>query len=173
MNLFGWSTSYPKEYRTSKSVMIGAPHTSLYDYLFALCACWKNDIPIKFLYHRNEAGILGPFLTYIGGIDISRYNGSMVSFAIDLINNSDKIHLIINAEGSKKHVEKWRTGFYHIASNTNVPLTLSYLDYEDKIAGIGDLFYISGNYEVDIAKMKMFYKNFTPKNPDHYNREIM
>ena len=52
-------------------------------------------------------------------------------------------------------------GFYHIAIKANVPLLLSYIDYEKKIAGVGPPFYPTGDIEKDLKEIDNLKGNQT------------
>jgi len=169
----GWQIDYPSNYKSSKCVMIAAPHTSIWDFIYSFAIFWERDIKIKFLFDANDKNKLILFLIKkIGGININEIEGSVVDYSVELLNKSDKIILIVPAEGTLKRVGKWRTGFYHIARKANVPVALGYLDYYDRTGGIGDLFRVSGNINNDFKKIQNFYKNFTAKVPENYNSII-
>ncbi len=63
-------------------------------------------------------------------------------------------------------------GFYHIAKKGNVPVSLGYLDYKNKIAGIGGLISLSGDIDKDMEIIEDFYKDITAKYPELYNKKI-
>jgi 1-acyl-sn-glycerol-3-phosphate acyltransferase len=79
---------------------------------------------------------------------------------------------MVPAEGTRKRVEKWKKGFYHIAKGANVPVALGYLDYKNKIAGVGGLVFLTDNFEHDMGKIETFYKTITAKYPELYNQNI-
>lgn len=54
---------------------------------------------------------------------------------------------MVPAEGTRSRVEKWKTGFYHIAKSAQLPVALGYLDYEKKIAGVGDLIHLTEDFK--------------------------
>ena len=79
---------------------------------------------------------------------------------------------MVPAEGTRERVEKWKTGFYHIAKNANVSVSLGFLDYKKKLAGVGDVYDLKGNVEIDMQYIEDFYKDITPKHPEKYNKKI-
>ena len=76
---------------------------------------------------------------------------------------------MIPAEGTRKRVDKWKSGFYFTAMGANVPVLPGYLDYKKKEGGFGEPIYLTGNKEADLAKFKEFYKDKTGKHPDLFN----
>ncbi|AOW19563.1 lysophospholipid acyltransferase family protein [Urechidicola croceus] len=171
LKIFGWTDYFPEDYKVQKCVLITAPHTSFLDYIFTFASFWKRKVNVKFVYiHEETNWFVRTFYKSIGGIN-TRESALIINSA-NLINNSQKIILIVPSENTVKKINKWKTGFYDVATLTKVPLALSYLDYSDKIAGVGGLFNVSGDYKKDIKKIQKFYDSFTPKNPDYYNKNI-
>jgi len=76
--------------------------------------------------------------------------------------------LAIAPEGTRKKNPKWKSGFYYIAREACVPITLAYLDYAKKIIGVIENFIPSGNVQVDIEKIKQKYKNIVGRKPAQF-----
>jgi 1-acyl-sn-glycerol-3-phosphate acyltransferase len=73
----------------------------------------------------------------------------------------------VPAEGTRSHVEYWKSGFYHIARGAKVPVLLSYLDVGKKVGGIGPAIDLSGDFRADMDKIREFYagmQGFRPEN---------
>jgi 1-acyl-sn-glycerol-3-phosphate acyltransferase len=86
----------------------------------------------------------------------------------DLFISRKELILLITPEGTRSRVDKWKTGFYHVALKANVPIALGFIDYTKKECGIGQLFYVTGNYKADMKVIMDFYKNMTGKNPENF-----
>lgn len=174
LKMFGWKSNYPNEFKTHKSVMIAAPHTSNWDFVFALAVFWEQKIPVMFfIKDAMTKGFHGWFFKMLGAIGVDRSKkGNLVQFAVDTLNSREEIVLLVPAEGTRSRVEKWKTGFYHIAQQTNLPVALGYLDYKNKIAGVGNLIQLSGKFEEDMQKIQDFYSEIPAKYPELYNKNI-
>lgn len=148
--------------------MIAAPHTSNWDFVFARAAFFILGIRLRYTIKKELFFFpLGFILKALGGIPIDRKKrGNMTEKMIDLYRKYDELILLITPEGSRSYAEKWKKGFYYIAEGAKVPLVLGYLDYKKKHAGIGKVFYPSGNYERDLEQIKDFYRKVTPKFPE-------
>lgn len=173
--LLRWKSSYPDQYQFPKMLLIAAPHTSHWDWIYAMAGYWANDIYPRFLvYHTYMKGLRGFLMRNMGGIGVDPKNKelSIVDFSVDLFNNHSKMALIISPEGSMYKVDKWRTGFFHIATKAEVPVSLCFLDYKNKKAGIGTFLNMSGNFEKDMTFVEKFYSNSNPKHIDRYNPKI-
>lgn len=175
MFLVGWKSSYPNQYQFPKMLLIAAPHTSYWDWLYAMAGYWANDIYPKFLvYHTYMKGFRGILMRYMGGIGVNPNdkNSSIVKISVDLFNNNSKMAIIISPEGSMSKVDRWKTGFFHIATQADVPVSLCFLDYKNKKAGIGGFLNMSGNFEKDLSYVEKFYMKSHPKHLDRYNPKI-
>jgi 1-acyl-sn-glycerol-3-phosphate acyltransferase len=174
LKLTGWKSDFPKEFRIDKFVIIAAPHTSNWDLVYALAVFWKYKIPMKyFIKNSFTKPPHGWFFKMMGAIGVDRKKtGNLVHHAAATINNMDHIALMVPAEGTRSKVKKWKTGFYHIASKANVPVALGYLDYKNKVAGVGDLINLSSDFDVDMQIIEDFYKNIPAKYPEKYNKKI-
>ncbi len=163
----GWKlvTDYPL---MKKMVMVAAPHTSNWDFLYARAAFYLMDVPLKFTIKKELFFFpLGPILKAFGGIPIDRSTKSgMVSKMVELFDKYDEICILVTPEGTRSRAVEWKRGFYHIAEGANVPIILGYLDYKTKTAGIGPTIHPSGNIDKDMEEIIAFYRTKTAKYPE-------
>lgn len=173
LQLFGWKSNYKEEFVVKKGVVVAAPHTSNWDFLFAIATFWKMGIDVKFLIKDSYTkSFFGFFFKSLGAVGVDREKGkNMVDFAAALINEKDII-FIVPAEGTRKRVEKWKTGFYHIAKKANVPILLGYLDYKTKTSGINKILTPSNSFENDMQEIQNYYLKYSAKFPENYNPSI-
>lgn len=158
-----------------KTVMIAAPHTTNWDLPFSLAAFWLMRIDVKyFIKDVYTNSWFGWVFKWTGAVGVSRKNAknNLVQASIDFLSSAEKIVLLVPAEGTRKRVEKWKSGFYHIAKGAQVPVSLGYLDYAKKEAGILDVFPLTNNWEADMAHIQAAYKPITGKYPENYNPTI-
>ena len=85
--------------------------------------------------------------------------------------NKDFI-MTITPEGSRSKVKQWRSGFYQIAKKANVPICLGYVDYKNKIAGVGGVDFPTSNIDHDMTKIMEFYKTKTAKFPEKFSIDL-
>lgn len=159
-----------------KYVLIAAPHTSNWDFVYAL-ACFDGlGIPIRFTI--KQEWLRWPFKYWMEGfgaigIDRSpRSDGnrpSQTEAMTELFNNREELVVLVTPEGTRSKREKWKTGFYHVAQNAGVPVVLAYLDYKKKEVGITGMFHPSGDIEADLSKVMAFYDGITPRFPEKYS----
>lgn len=173
MKIGGWTEYYPENCNVDKCVMISAPYTSFWDYIYTIASFWRRGDKIYVLYERPKIiGLRNYFFKKLGGINIKEVDGCGIEYSVNLLNNTDKMVLIVPTEGSRKKVDKWKTEFYIIAKTAKVPVLIGYLDYGDKIAGFGGILNMTGNIKNDLERIQKFYQNFTAKYPENYNKKI-
>lgn len=172
-NFKGWKVGENIPAEVKKCVVIGAPHTSNWDFVYALAAFRIFDIKLNYLAKKELFWWpLSILLNKTGAISIERSkSNNAVDDFIEEFKKREKMILVFPAEGTRKAVDKWKTGFYHVAIGANVPVYLSYLDYKNKIAGFGKPFVLSGDIEKDFEVIKAFYAPIVPKNPECFNIE--
>lgn len=159
--LTGWRLGPTVPAGIPKSMMIAAPHTSNWDFMFARAAFFLMDVDVKLTIKKEWVTIplLGPLVRSLGGLAVDRSrNNSLVDGMIQLFNERDELVILITPEGTRKYQPKWRKGFYHAAVGAGVPILLGYLDYKNKEAGVGPAFYPTGDYEADLEAIKAFYR---------------
>ncbi|MEN8139355.1 MAG: 1-acyl-sn-glycerol-3-phosphate acyltransferase, partial [Bacteroidota bacterium] len=163
IRLFGWKTSVLISDDLKKCVMIAAPHTSNWDFFFTVLTFWKHNIKFKFFIKDDYTkSVLGPLFILMGAIGVDRSKGmNLVEFAADILKSNKEIVILVPAEGTRKRVEKWKTGFYHIAKSADVPIALGFLDFKKKLAGVGPTIHPGDNMTADFMKIQAFYKNMT------------
>ena len=74
-------------------------------------------------------------LNSLGAITVNRgQKNGLVDEIVKEINKKDKIFLQIGPSGKRAKTDKWRSGFYHIANNSGIPLVCGYIDSNTKEA---------------------------------------
>ena len=151
-----------------KFVVIAAPHTSNWDFLYFLGLAEALYLPLSFM---GKASLFRwPFarvMRQLGGIPVNRSKATnMVDQMIAEFAKRDTFMLTIAPEGTRGKVRQWKTGFYHIAIGAGVPLVCGLMDYGKKRGGLGLAIWPTGDYEADMQKVAAYYEQCTPKYPD-------
>jgi len=157
-----------------KCVLIAAPHTSNWDYPYALSVFYARGVPVQFLAKRSLFKFpLGMLMRASGGIAVDRaQRNNLVDSMIQLFNSQEHLVLMIPVEGTRSYTQQWKSGFYHVATGAGVPVVLGFLDYKKKEAGFHSLFYPTGNYESDLAELQKIYRQFTPRHLEKYSLKV-
>jgi 1-acyl-sn-glycerol-3-phosphate acyltransferase len=169
--ILGWkivgNTNFSKD-TIKKAVIIAAPHTSWHDFYIGLLL--RKILGVKTNFIGKAELFKWPFGYYfraIGGVPVNRKERQdLVSSIVDIFNEREEFRLTLAPEGTRKKVEKWRTGFYHIAKQANVPIIMFTLDFENKQNKISEPFYTTNNQEADFKFIHDFYKDVKGKIPE-------
>jgi 1-acyl-sn-glycerol-3-phosphate acyltransferase len=170
LRLFGWRAvgKVPKGLR--KYVIIAAPHTSYWDFpLFVLIVFALRMNLNVFIKHTLFIGPLGWFLRYCGGVPVDRRAaGARVRQTVQEFEKNDDMVLLITPEGTRSPQPNWKTGFYHIASEANVPIAIAFVDTAARRAGIDYFFTPTGDLDKDLSEIKAFYDARRGLKPENY-----
>ena len=170
LRLFGWRAvgKVPKGLR--KYVIIASPHTSYWDFpLFVLIVFALRMNLNVFIKHTLFIGPLGWFLRYCGGVPVDRRAaGARVRQTVQEFEKNDDMVLLITPEGTRSPQPNWKTGFYHIASEANVPIAIAFLDTAARRAGIDHFFTPTGDLDKDLSEIKAFYDARRGLKPENY-----
>lgn len=171
MWLGGWKLIGEPEPEMKKCVVIEAPHTSMWDFVWGRCGLWLLGVNARFLIKKEVFVFpISGLLKRLGGIPIDRgRRNNVVDQIVEEFKNNDDFSLVITPEGTRKHTETWKRGFYYIALKAEVPIYLGWLDYEKKQGGAGKIFYPTGDYEKDIQVIQDFYKDKVAKYPSQFH----
>ncbi len=149
-----------------KLVLIAAPHSSNWDGIFGFAAKMAMGLEVKVLGKRELFWWpLGPILRRLGviGVDRNAARGVVEQVAAMIREHDGKLWFVIAPEGTRKPVERWKTGFWKIASSASVPVLPVYFHYPDKIIGVGELFHLSDDMAADIATLRDWYRPWQGK----------
>lgn len=167
LSLLGWSVE-SKLPDTKRFVVIGAPHTSNWDFPIGLLGMWALDA--NFRWVGKHTLFTGPFkwlFTWLGGIPVDRrVHTGFIHRSAELLQESERMALCLAPEGTRSRTEYWKSGFYHIATEAGVPIALGYLDYSTKTLGVGAYFQPSGDIDADMEIIRKFYQGKVGKRPE-------
>ncbi len=150
-----------------KAVFVAAFHTSNWDGFWLIVYKIAFDVRIKFLA-KNALfwWPLGPFLRKLGAIPVDRDKpGAVVGRLVDEFATHEQLFLALAPEGTRKWRPYWKTGFYKIAIAADVPIVLTFLDYQNRQLGIGPTLHASGDVAQDLKFIRAFYAPKAPRYP--------
>ncbi|MBS4013249.1 MAG: 1-acyl-sn-glycerol-3-phosphate acyltransferase [Bacteroidetes bacterium] len=167
----GWKIDSNMPADIKKAVVIMAPHTSYYDFVYGWLAFTAYKFKGKFMIKKESFAFpFGPILKSLGGIPVDRSNSrSAIKSVHKAFENSKELYLVVTPEGTRKLVTNWKKGFYHIAKEANVPIVCGYLDYKLKTGGFGPVLNPSDDYEVIMKSIQEFYKGKGARHPEKFN----
>ena len=168
LKLMGWRIDgqLPK---LDKFVAIGAHHTSNWDFVIFIALKFVLRLNARwFGKHSIFRWPFGGLMRSWGGVPIRRDRTlNTVEQAVQAFREHDQFILVQSPEGTRKKVERWRMGFYHIALGAGVPIVLGALDYQNRRVVIGPVFQPTGDERADLAAMLTFFRPYVPKKPEY------
>ena len=156
--LMGWKIAgdFPK---LNKFIIAVVPHTRNLDFLIGVLARTVLSEEINFIGKKELFNpFTGWFFTALGGYPINRSkNENKVNVIAEVFNQRERFRLAIAPEGTRKKVDRWKTGFYHISIKAGVPILLVNFNYKVKKVSFLKLFYPTGNLKKDLMLMEGFF----------------
>jgi len=92
-----------------------------------------------------------------------------VAAMVETFNRTDRLIVTIAPSGTRQKVTRWKTGFYQIALQAEIPIVCGFMDYRLKVSGIGPVIFPTGDMDADMKKIKFFYKDIYGK---HETKQI-
>lgn len=170
LKLVGWKAVNEFPQQLKKGVLIVAPHTSWED--FPLCVAFRSLLKIRNgKYLGKEELFKGPFgffFRWTGGTPVDRFSKQgVVDQVVEKFNNAEELFIALSPEGTRKKVEKLRTGFYHIAKKAGVPIIMIGLDYSKKELSVAEPFYPTDDENEDFKKIISFFAPLKGRHPEN------
>jgi 1-acyl-sn-glycerol-3-phosphate acyltransferase len=144
-----------------QGVVIVYPHTSNWDFVIGLLAKWSLGFPLSFWGKDSlfKLPLFGRWLRWVGGVPVDRKNpkgavGAMVERFREAKAKDEFFWLALAPEGTRSRSEHWRSGFYRVALEAQVPLGLAYFDFEERVVGLRDFIGLSGDEELDMKAIE-------------------
>lgn len=151
------------------TVLIGAPHTSNWDFVLMLAISWRLGIDVRWLgKHSLFRGWRGPIMRGLGGIPVDRRDpGRVVADVVGRVRAGEVFGLVITPDGTRSGHTHWKSGFYRIARETGMPVTLGYVDRTTMTTGLGPTLEITGDVRADMDRIRAFYADKAGLRPQH------
>jgi 1-acyl-sn-glycerol-3-phosphate acyltransferase len=166
MRLLGWRVK-GKLPDIPKFVLIGAPHTSNWDFALFLGLIFHLRANVHFMGKAELFRFpIGWFFRYCGGVPVDRKKSTgLVDQMVKAYNESEKFILTIAPEGTRHQVVEWKRGFYHIAKGAGVPIVMAVVDGKHKEVRIGQVFQPTEDMEADMTAVQGYFSGVAGINP--------
>ncbi len=160
LKILGWKAMEPPV-PEPKCIVLGVPHTSAWDFV------------ISFLYYHSMGATayvlvkksffkwpLGGIMRSMGAVPVDNTKGAaLVRAVLEEFKSREHFHLAIAPEGTRKRVDKWKTGFHTIAKAADVPVYLGYFDWKTKEVGRGEKIELTDDVDADLKRIRQWYKD--------------
>jgi len=166
---WGWTLEAPPILdRLKKFIIVVAPHTSNWDFPVGLLVRCQMERDFRFI--AKAALFRPPFgwlFQALGGYPVDRNKSqNFVDAVVDIFNSKEDFVITITPEGTRKKVDRWKTGFYHIAMGAHIPLVMCSFDWGRKIVRFSEPFYPTGDLEEDFEQIRDFFQGVLGKHPE-------
>lgn len=169
--LIGWKIAggFPKEIK--KYIIIVAPHTSGLDFFVGILV--RAILPeIENAKYLGKKELFKPPFGWIfkatGGYPVDRTkHTNLVDAIVDIFDNKEEFVIALAPEGTRKQVDKLKTGFYYIAKKADIPIVMVGFDYKKKEVFVHEPFNTSEDFENDMEKIMTFFRGITGKIPEY------
>jgi len=154
----------------AKVVVTAAPHTSNWDGIWMLAAAGAWRARLRYMGKKSlTEGPLGWLVRWTGCIPIDRSQSNDVVAAMRAnFAATDALILVVPPEGTRDAVQKWKSGFYHIAVGAGVPITFAVMDYAARTVSLPATLWPSGDYAHDLPIIQGFYAAAQGRHPEAF-----
>lgn len=171
LKILGWDP-VPKGHfpiKQNKCVIIIAPHTSNWD--FVIGVLYRSVLRLRNTRFLGKKELFTPwfgwFFRWLGGTPVDRHSSrNIVEQVVEEFNRHDTFLLALSPEGTRKKVDRLRTGFYQIALQAKVPVIMVALDFEQRQVIFSEPFYPTGSWQEDLTYIINFFRPVKGKYPE-------
>lgn len=176
--LRNWTLDFPAPSEAHNCIMVAAPHTSNWDFVYAISALEQLNLNPRFTIKKEFNKFpFGGMITSMGALWIDRSakrdgenRPSMTQVMAHLFEESEEpLCVVVTPESTRSKVRQWKTGFYYSALEAKVPICLSYMDYKLRRCGVGLCFMPTGHIKEDMKIIMDFYSNVSGKFPEQFS----
>lgn len=156
-------------FHIKKMVIIVAPHTHWKDFIVGVAA--RSVMKFQHVKFLGKQELFKPpfgfIFRWLGGTPVDRSTSrNLVDSVVKRFDESDELVIALSPEGTRKRVDKLRTGFYHIARQAHVPIMMAALDFGNRKVIFSEPFYTSDNEAADFEKIISFFRSVKGKIPE-------
>lgn len=146
---------------TRPTVLVGAPHTSYWDFVLMLAIAWRLGVDVRWLGKKSLfAGWRGPIMRRLGGIPVDRSDPArVVGEVVERVRAGEVFGLVVTPDGTRGRHDHWKSGFYRIARQTGMPVTLGFVDRTTMTTGLGPTIELTGDVAADMDRIRAFYSD--------------
>jgi 1-acyl-sn-glycerol-3-phosphate acyltransferase len=164
-----WKTEGTFPFHIKKMVVIVAPHTHWLDFIVGLAV--RSVLHFEHVKFLGKAELFKPpfgfIFRWLGGTPVDRSSShNVVESVVKKFEESDELVIALSPEGTRKKVDKLRTGFYHIAKQAKVPIMMVALDFGNRKIIFAEPFYTSDSESDDYKKIISFFAPIKGKIPE-------
>ena len=140
-------------------VILAVPHTTNLDGLLLVLLTRSIGMPghwmVKDVWVRPPIGWI---TRRVGAVGVNRGQASgVVGQMAQRFAENEEFRLLVPPEGTRSRADHWRSGFYRIALEADVPVVPSYLDYRSRRGGFLPAIDLTGDAVTDMDAIRAAY----------------
>lgn len=149
-------------------IIVGAPHTSNWDFVLFLATLRHYGMKVRFLgKHTLFRPPFGWFFERLGGIPVDRSKTTgIVGQVAQAFDAAAQMILVIAPEGTRKAAPSWKSGFLAMAEESNVPVVLAGVDYPRRTVSLSEAIDVDGDVAAFMDIARDFYRGKRGLHPD-------
>ena len=152
----------------SRLVIVVAPHTSAWDFPVGVAARAALGLRIRYLgKHTLFRPPFGWIMRWLGGIPVVRHSrNAIVDQVAERFRASDRLFLALSPEGTRRRVERWKTGFWYIARAAGVPILPIGLDFGTRSIRIGEPVEAGDDIDASMSSLRDWFHDVRGRRPE-------
>jgi 1-acyl-sn-glycerol-3-phosphate acyltransferase len=169
LKIWGWKVTGNFPTREKKKLYVVMPHTSNWDFPVGIFLKFGYNMDVQYIAkHTLFEGPFGWFFRATGGVPVDRSKSTnFVDAVAETFSKYDKLSFAIAPEGTRKKVNKLRTGFYWIARKAQVPMVLVKWDWGKMNLHFSEGIYATEDFDADMAGILAFFKDAKGRIPEN------
>ncbi len=142
-----------------KMIILGAPHTSNWDFVLFLASLRQFEMKVSFVgKHTLFRWPFGFLFRRWGGIPVDRSKPrGLVKQVADAFEDADEMILVVTPEGTRQPVPHWKAGFIWIAEAANVPVVPAGVRGTDRTVDMGPAIPYEGDLTAFMDQLRSYY----------------
>jgi len=150
-----------------KMVIVGAPHTSNWDFFLFLAAIEHFSIKVRFLgKHTLFRWPFGFMFRKVGGIPVDRDRpGGIVRQVKAAFDAEERMILVVAPEGTRRAAPSWKSGFVEIAEGAGIPVVVAGVDGANKVISVTPPLEVGGDRSAFMDEVRLFLADKHGVNP--------
>jgi 1-acyl-sn-glycerol-3-phosphate acyltransferase len=172
LKCMGWSIAFAG-LPAKQGVIVVYPHTSNWDFVVGILVKMAMGLRVHFWAKHTlfQVPLLGRWIRSLGGIAVDRQNpGDFLDRSVQhmrLAQQNDQLCWIgLAPEGTRSYQSGWRSGFYRLAHQAQVPVGVAALDYARKELRLTHFIRLSGDVAADHDRIKQLIGPVSGLRPD-------